>query len=400
MTPQQDHSGLATGYRFRCFVEGTDIKARVLRVSSDGAIFTTQADLKKGSLVLAYPYSDESGAVAVVLIGSVVALLGITGPAYSMQWLRCVGQHGLGPVMEILCQGLKLDREVLTVSASKVMFSPVVGYEFPSSRFYIPQAKKRAKRETPSPAPSASETSGPSLGSGQISTSYSTGPGRKEATGVIGAADEVRAATDRPQPSRTPSSTATEAVRVTEAVRTPTPAPSAQPAPQPAAPTPPAQPAAPTPPAQSAAPSPPAAQPRPQTASSPQLPGMGEVTQRLLGQERARIPVNLSVEYAVNGKKSPGTIKALGSSTLFLATDPSLEPDEGEMGVILPIPNQREATFVNLECRVESVEKGDILGYPGVDLVIVRTHQGNRPGIFERYIKTLYYKMTRERSLR
>jgi len=353
MTRQQDHAGLASGYRFRCFVEGADIKARFLRVSSDGAILTTQADLKKGDLVLAYPYSDEAGAVAVVLIGSVVAHLGITGPAYSMQWLRCVGQHGLGPLMEILCQALKLDREVLTVSASKVMFSPVVGYEFPSNRFYIPQAKRRVKE------------SAPARGTGQLTTSYSTGPGQKETTGVFGTPQEVRAAMSRPSPR--PSSTTSEAVRVTEPTVTPPPA---------------------------------AAPPHAQTESSPQLPGMGEVTRRLLGQERARIPVNLAVEYAMNGKKSPGTVKALGSSTLFLATDPSLESGEGEVGVLLPIPNQREPTSVTLVCRIESVEKGDILGYPGVDLTIVRTHQGNRPGIFERYIKTLYYKMTRERSFR
>lgn len=371
MTRQQDHSGLASGYRFRCFVEGADIKARFLRVSSDGAILTTQADLKKGDLVLAYPYSDESGAVAVVLIGSVVALLGITGPAYSMQWLRCVGQHGLGPLMEILCQGLKLDREVLTVSASKVMFSPVVGYEFPSNRFYVPQAKKRIKESVPA------------RGTGEFSTSYSTGPGQKETTGVFGTAQAVRAATS--QPSSSPSSTTSEAVRVTEPTVTAAPAaaPPREPTPPPAS----------TPPPATTPPHAPADR-------TPQLPGMGEVTKRLLGQERARIPVNLAVEYAMNGKKSPGTVKALGSSTLFLATDPSLEPGEGEVGVILPIPNQREATFVTLECRIESVEKGDILGYPGVDLSIVRTHQGNRPGIFERYIKTLYYKMTRERSFR
>lgn len=368
MTPQQDHSGLSTGYRFRCFVEGTDIKARFLRVSSDGAIIVTQADLKKGSLVLSYPYSDESGAVAVVLIGSVVEFLGLTGPAYSMQWLRCVGQHGLGPLMEVLCQSLKLDREVLIVSASNVMFSPVVGYEFSSNRFYIPQAKKRAKR------------SAPSLGSGEISTSYSTGPGRKEARGVIGTADAVRAATDRPQRG-VPPSASTEAVRVPAEPKAPTPPPAVEPA-RPAV-------------------SPPAApSPRPQAISSPKLPGMGEVATRLLWQERARMPVSLTVEYAVNGKKSPGTVKALGSTTMFLATDPSLEPEEGVMEVILPIPNQREPTFVRLECSVESVENGDILGYPGVDLAILRSHQGNRPGIFERYIKTLYYKMTRERSLK
>jgi len=377
-------------------VNGEDLRARILRFFSDGAIITTEVSLKPGDVVLAYPYLGGQQAMPMVLVGSIVSLLGITGPAYSMQWVRAITQQGFDKLFDLLTGYLGLAPETLPDVPGSFLGSPNVGFDFVTKRFFIPRRRK-STRETTEPRPANSTGT-------DSETSYSSGPGRpvepsrpiprpEEPTSVLpsrpgsGHSGPAWSSGSSPQPppstSYSMASTTAELTDVVgrrastlpppEAAKEPTPRPTSR--------------------VGSAA-----SGETTRVVGKPRHSTEGPTASRLLLREKSRMPANQAVLYSLNDKQDEGTVRALGTSSLFLATGSKVLPAHGMAVIELPIPHQREPTMVRLTCRVELLEDGETLGYEGVDLTIVGIDEGKRPGIFVRYVKSLYYHMTRGRK--
>jgi hypothetical protein len=276
-----------------------------------------------------------------------------------------------------------------------MMANQRVGYDFVTRSFFLPAGKERpggprAGEPTeptatttertgrqPTPMPTPLRTGGPSGTREPSDTSYSLLPGTKEDTGVIrarGGTDPSLRAVTAGQPSSLPGS-ASEQPRPdagTEAVRvTPPPRPIGTPAA-----------------------GEPARIPTPTPVPFKAIETEQPLASRLLVREKSRLAVKLPVTYKLNRKMDQGVIRALGTSTLLLATGLEVGPASGTCEVLISIPNQREPVTVRLICNVDAFDEGKTFGYPAVDLNIIKTDQGGRPGIFERYVRALFYKMT------
>ena len=422
MSEGEDRTRENSELQFRCFVQGEDLRARILRFYTDGAIISTQRPLSPGDVVLVYPFVGQSEALPMVLLASIVSLLGITGPAYSMQWLKCITQKGYDSLFDMLTGYMGLDPSTLAPADQQTISSPNVGFDFLGRKFYVPRRKKDP-RERASPMASAFKTgtaevrkstgslrppSSPPSNTGTTqepsSTSYSVTTEITEITGRIPQRHEeptritgqvypetgVRAGGAEPSDTAYSVSGGREKSEVIVSAgrsatgRIPIVAPTNGP-PQVGSPT-----------AQASSRALPGAMETTKVVGEKRVSTEGPTVSRLLIRDKSRVPVELQVRYKLNGKKDDGLIRALGTKSLFLATGLDVGPAEGVVHISLPVPNQREPTVLQLVCRVDRVEDGAQLGYQGMDLTITHLDEGKRPGLFVRYIKTLYYKMTRQ----
>lgn len=378
MAGKQDSSVNPKGIRFRFFVRGDDIRPRAVRGSREGAVIVTNTELKQADTVLAYPYVDETTALPAVLVASVIQVPERPEEGYRVRWLRCLGHHGVEPIQELLKTYLRFPVDSLPSVTLEVANSSLVAFDFVRQVYFVP----RRRSDSQATVEGASTEDGPTSHTSverrrpefTSSTSYSSGTRPKEPTGVVGIRRAAGQVTLLPQPpvagqSKQPSST-TAPVHLGSKETLSTP--------------------------------------QPEEAPGPQFRTLAEYQEskrrpddtpsesgRMLSRERARIPVKLPVTFLVGRKKVDATITSLGLNQAFMATEHAFTADEARVEVTLPIPGQRTPVSVTLVCSVVSSESGEQLGYPGVDMTIVGVDQRQKPGIFERYIKALYYEMTR-----
>lgn len=367
------------GIRFRFFVRGEDIRPKAVRGSREGAVIVTAASLVQGDTVLAYPYIDETNALPAVLVSSVIQTPDESEQGYRVRWLRCLGHHGVETIQELLFTYLRFSKDALPPVPVEVANSSLVAFDFVRQTYFVPRRRTdvpAASSDLPAGEGPASHTSverrRPQFSS---STSYSGGAQTREPTGVIGYRRLSEKVTSSP---KAPDAVAHSA---------------------------PAQPSTTDPVHLGSKQSLP---PEPEEPTRPPIRTLSEYqanrehsedtpagSGHLLNKERARMPVKLPVTFEVGRKKGDGTITSLGLHKVFLATEYDFGEEPGRVEVTLPISGQRTPVSIKLICAIEAVETGEELGYPGVDMTIVGVDQRQRPGIFERYIKTLYYEMTR-----
>lgn len=367
------------GIRFRFFVRGEDIRPKAVRGSREGAVIETASSLVQGDTVLAYPFIDESKALPAVLVSSVIQTPDESEQGYRVRWLRCLGHHGVEPIQELLFTYLRFSKDALPPVPVEVANSSLVAFDFVRQMYFVP----RRRTNVPAAASDSSDSEGPVSHTSverrrpqfSSSTSYSGGAQTREPTGVIGYRRLSDKITSNPRAPESVVHTEPAAPSITDPVHLGS---KESQTPQPEEPT------------------------RQSLRTLSEYQASRETSEEtpagsrhLLNKERARMPVKSPVTFEVGGKKGDGTITSLGLHKVFLATEYDFGEEPGRVEVTLPIPGQRVPVSIKLICAIEAVETGEELGYPGVDMTVVGVDQRQKPGIFERYIKTLYYEMTR-----
>ena len=122
----------------------------------------------------------------------------------------------------------------------------------------------------------------------------------------------------------------------------------------------------------------------------------GAVT-TILGRQRGRVPVNIPIQFLVDDRMYDGVVTALGITTMFVSTGEPVRPGSGRVVLPFPIPVESQPLMVRTHCVIMRIEDATEMRSGGVDLSIQHIEERKSPGLFQRYVKYLFYRMhTRE----
>jgi len=118
----------------------------------------------------------------------------------------------------------------------------------------------------------------------------------------------------------------------------------------------------------------------------------GSMTQSL-GTEGGRTPINVPVQFFVGDAILEGVVVSIGLSSLLLKTRFEVGESDARCVVAFPVPLRPEPTTVYLVCKVNGIEPSEEQAYRRLHLSISAVEQEQKPGLFERYVKFLYFRM-------
>ncbi len=106
-----------------------------------------------------------------------------------------------------------------------------------------------------------------------------------------------------------------------------------------------------------------------------------------------QVHVSIATTLIMDGEEYFGTVIMLSLTTLFVVTSATLEVGE-LVRVRLPVNLSERQTVVDLLCIVDSHgPHAALVGGSGVHLSVKAVDESKRAGLFERYVKYLYYQM-------
>ncbi len=107
-----------------------------------------------------------------------------------------------------------------------------------------------------------------------------------------------------------------------------------------------------------------------------------------------QIPVSIATSIIVHGEELFGTVVMMSLTTLFVSTAARQIAVGDEVRIRLPVSLAERETIVELLCRVDKLGPHLALaGGTGLHLTITAIDESKRAGLFERYVKYLYYQM-------
>jgi hypothetical protein len=411
---RRQHDRVQKEVQFCCYIDGQRFDSASVNISGGGAFLKTRDSIPPETVVVVVPKDHHIKQFPVMLVGKVLRRqedaqgLGIT-------WLRCVTRAGIRRLWQFIEAYPELWETIPPLPPREILANPCIGFDFITNQFFTPKGSggapanggngpARNRKPAPKNLPGGRE---PSDKTRPIRVIKETSAPAKEAIPVEPAplpedhgADErpdphiarlaaAKAAGELPTVAREPSTTAygrvitggpeviipmsrvevmAEAERLT-------------------------RPKEPTPP------------PFPNEESRQRLENPlrlrkdrqpGALTQMIRKQEE-EVPANIPVIFSYSGKDYEGTVRMISLNTLFVLTFDVVEEENAKVEVKLPVPLHSGSYPVSLSCRVLRSGKHVEVGGIGVHLNILAAYQGARPGVFERYVKYLYYQAVTRR---
>jgi hypothetical protein len=326
---------------FICYIGGERFDSVSVDISAAGVFLRSSSEVPftPGAIVMIVPRDAAVAAFPITLIGRIVRAEdeGETR-GYGVKWLRCLTRMGIRAIYEFIASYPEFSQLTLPFPDSNTMNSSVVGYDFAANRFYVPSLPSLTAPtldNISSPAAQKRGTASPDLPQDTLTLQRSQ--------------QGARHRMEPPRPSPRPSGQ-TPGGREKTTLGTGV--------------NPPAKP--------------------------------GAITQALRVQHE-QVPVSIPVQLETSDHVFPCTVRMLSLNTLFLTT----EADPTRFGVRaripLPIPLHQEPTIVYVHCRVESLAPHpQVADGEGAHLTVISVDQEKRPGLFERFVKYLYYRMLTE----
>lgn len=118
----------------------------------------------------------------------------------------------------------------------------------------------------------------------------------------------------------------------------------------------------------------------------------GAVT-TILSRQRGRLPVSVPVELVVDDMKHTGRITALGITSIYVSMPKQAEVVRGQVRVFFPVPIEKPPLVIRLHCEVMRKDRPTRVDAGGLDLAVRMIEQRQHPGVFERYVKFLFYRL-------
>lgn len=143
---------LQSAVEFFCYIDGDRFDSVSVDISPSGVFLATTDAIRKGAIVMLVPKKEGAKNFPVMLIGRVVRKQVPPEVAgYGVQWLRCLSRQGLDAVYRFIANYPEFSQLTLPFPTDQVAASPVVGYDFQTNRFYVPDIPGMG---SPIPAPS------------------------------------------------------------------------------------------------------------------------------------------------------------------------------------------------------------------------------------------------------
>ena len=335
---RRQHERHKKAIRFQCYIDGHRFDTASLDISTGGAFLETDDDIRLGAVVMIVPVREMKKKVPVVLVGSVARHQESPAKGLGIKWLKCVTRNGIQQVFDFLAFYLDLFPSHLPLPAPGVAESEVVAFDFRSNLFYIPNIPAadapsgRRGSKGPPPAPTATAAAGSSAAS---------------APPVAKPANVTTSVRLTPQVADAAVGPASE--DLSEKLVSP---------------------------------------PNYKRDDAP-----GAVTTQLSGA-MGRIPVQIPVQVFIHDHIFDGTIHYLGTTAVMVRFDPPPSGlDSATPLIALPIPVKSKRLVVYLNCSVRSVQSYRTASAVDVEFVIQKVEREAQPGLFERYVRFLFFKL-------
>ena len=118
---------------------------------------------------------------------------------------------------------------------------------------------------------------------------------------------------------------------------------------------------------------------------------VGAITQTI-AKRKEEFPTNIPVIIELNGSAYEARIRMLSIDSLFIISFDEELFEAENLDIKLPVSLHQKTFTIFLNCEVLRVGQHVEAGGPGIHMGIKNVDQPGRPGIFERYVKFLYYQ--------
>ena len=399
---RRQHQRIDKQVEFFCYIDGHRFDSASVNLSAGGAFLRTEDRIREGAMLMIVPKKEARAEFPVALFGKVARR--IAGPEGGMgiEWLNCVTRKGIRYIYQFLQKYPDLCADQLPAPSPEVGASPLVGYSYIKREFYVPdmtkpvaaESRKRpgarrkpavdARPQPPKPAQADPDARFVDhIREHPDDFTITRDPDEPPPIPVAAqTAQETEAEIRRRFAGRKPGATGkfdSSVIAPEHAAESPWGSKSAA--------SPPAQPPA-APVARPVKPAEPAPPPEP----APAKPDAGPITVDL-GGGMMQVPVEIDVRFKAPGMAFEGTIRMLSMDTLFIACpDKQLaEIGTNKVEITLAIPLHHETVKVKLVCSVVGLGRDPETQLDGLALNVLGVEQHKKPGVFERYVKYLYY---------
>lgn len=315
---------------FYCYIDGNRFDSSSLDISAGGAFLRTTDVLDIGQTVILIPKRERERRLAVVLVGRIMRSQELPHPGVGIKWERCVSKEGLHNIYDFVADYLEIRPSAMPIPGGSVVRSDVAGYDFLQNIFYVPKVTAASIPVAPD-ATGELERTEDLEATADISTEDETG------APMVGGEYVLASQQD-------------QFLALSEAAS--------------------------------------AALLAPQDFSKTDENG---VVTEMLGALGGRLAVRFPVTFKAGKLKAEGRVRAVGLSTVFLETDKAEGITAGRCDIRFPIPMKPATVQVTLVCDTMSWDPGGRLGYPGLELAIRKVEDEPDEGVFERYVKFLYF---------
>lgn len=372
---RREHARSAVRIPFYCYVDGQRFDSEAIDLSWGGAFLRTDDHVRLSAPVLLLPKSAKSKKPLVLVVGHVVRQQREPPRGLGVRWAKIVSRGGVAVILKLASFVPAMFPEELPAPTRDFAELDVVGYSFKTSTYFVP------------------DLAGSSHGK-----SHQVRP--EDARAVV--ADATRSVAAKAPLHMAPPPARSHRVETHHELKSPTSywgldgevtkvAPAAPGRGHAAAAAPPPE----VTPEPTARPDEAAAQTIATSDRLSRTTGIGPLTETL-AYDNAQIPVAIKVELRFARKKLDAVLLRIGMSDCFV-TCPSdvareMAPDE-RVDVKLTIDLHSRTHEVTLCCRLMVAGLDPRTDREGLALTIKGVEQPGSPGLYERYVKYLYYQL-------
>jgi hypothetical protein len=375
-TERREHPRKAVKIPFFCYVDGQRFDTDALDLSPGGAFLRTDESVRIGAPVLLLPKVAKSKKAIVLAVGHVVRQRRTGEVGLGIRWAKVISRGGIKVILKLANLVPEMFPKELPAPTREFAEAPVVGYSFKQNDYFLANA------------PAA-----PGGGTDVADTSVARPGGNK---------GRPLSPQEKPALHMDPPPSTTQRVETHHDLRSPTSywglegektdVLSKQRSRGPIATT------APKREARAA----PTARPKSAAVSTLAEPnkfsktlGTGPLTE-VLAYEQAQMVVNSKVQLKCEDRRLDGVLLRVGMSDCFVACPDLITGDiapNQRVDVQLKIDLQTRVYTITLCCRLLVFGLDPRTDREGMVLTIRAVEQPRSPGLFERYVKYLYYQM-------
>jgi hypothetical protein len=374
---RREHPRKAVKIPFFCYVDGQRFDTDALDLSPGGAFLRTDESVRIGAPVLLLPKVAKTKKAIVLAVGHVVRQRRSGETGLGIRWAKVISRGGVSVILKLADLVPDMFPKELPAPTREFVEAPVVGYSFKGNDYFLANAPEAGSG---SKEPALPEANRP----------------RRESRVPAAQPKEKPALHMAPPPSASPR------VETHHDLRSPTSywglegettnvlpgqrsrGPIASPA------------------AKREVVAAPTARPKSAAASTLAEPdkfsrtvGMGPLTE-VLTYEQAQMVVSIRVQLKSGDKRLDGVLLRVGMNSCFVASPEAATGDiapNQRVDVQLKIDLQTRVYTVTLCCRLQFRGLDPMTEREGMVLTIKAVEQPSSPGLFERYVKYLYYQL-------
>jgi hypothetical protein len=358
---------------FYCYVDGQRFDSETLNISASGAFLQTDDTIALKAPVLLLPKTARESKPALLVVGHVARHQQEPVRGVGIVWRKAVSRRGLSLIIKLASLLPEMFPDELPPPSREIMGLDIVGYDFGSKAYFEPALPKAGSKSKKMDVGKARSIYTAATREAQARSDDEHAPPEQRSGNLTRTRQEIKTLTSYGTVGGDPYSPIPEGARCGAASLDTLPHP---PEPPDAATT----------------------QRLLDPAPARSLSGSGPVTD-VLGYRETMIPVEFPVVVKRGRKKVDGHLLQVGMGNCFVAV-PGIDPADctpfEPVAVHFPIVLNKRQHEVVLAGQLLAISEDPRTGREGLSMTIRFVTQPSYPGLYERYVKYLYYNMIKD----